>query len=63
MGQRPQLAVEGPPVEPVGLECSVGFHPIDGFPKLVEVARGMAIALRIKKLLQGFSHEAQLLTG
>jgi hypothetical protein len=41
----PQSAVEFSPVELVGLEILVGFHPIDRFAKFVQIANGVAIAV------------------
>jgi hypothetical protein len=60
LDQRPQSEVEFSPVELVGLEILVGFHPIDRFAQLVQIANGAASAVGIKKPPYGFSHDAEL---
>jgi hypothetical protein len=57
------LTVEGSPVKPVWLESLVGFHPINGFAQVVEIAQGVAVALSIQPALQAFGHEGQLFEG
>jgi hypothetical protein len=59
LGQRPQLAVEFSPVEPVWLEILVGFHAIDRFAQFVQIADGVAVAIEIKKPPHGFRAQIQ----
>jgi hypothetical protein len=63
LGQRPQFAVEFSPVEPVWLEILVGFHALDRFAQLVEIADSVTVAIGIKKPPHGFGHDVQLVDG
>jgi hypothetical protein len=45
------------------LEILVGFHPIDRFAQFVQIANGVAVAIGIKKLPNGFGHDVELIDG